>query len=356
MTYIGERLKGARMRAGLSLRDLAKQVDVSAQAISKYERGLDVPSSTVLIRLAKALRVRVEALMRPTQISLSQPSYRSHTSLLARDEKAIQSKVQDWLERYLVVETLVESQGKFSYPNIRREITSLNDAERVARELRETWQLGLDPIENLIEVLEQCGIKVGMVEGTHHFDALTLWANDMIPVIVVKREVSGDRQRLSIAHELGHLMLVMPKKWDRKDIEKAAYRFGGAFLVPDAAAIQELGEHRQRLDLYELHLLKHKYGMSMQAWIMRAHDLGIISDATASNLYRQFRSEGWHREEPGDKFPSEKPDRMERLLSRALAENLISETRAEELLGSPLSEFWEEASKQHNGLPLPANP
>ena len=36
---IGERLKMARRMAGLSLRDLAAQADVSAMAISKYENA-----------------------------------------------------------------------------------------------------------------------------------------------------------------------------------------------------------------------------------------------------------------------------------------------------------------------------
>ncbi|NPV30275.1 MAG: helix-turn-helix transcriptional regulator, partial [Firmicutes bacterium] len=57
---VGERLRLARRAAGLSLRELANRVGVSPQAISKYERGLDIPSSGVLLRLAEALGVKVE--------------------------------------------------------------------------------------------------------------------------------------------------------------------------------------------------------------------------------------------------------------------------------------------------------
>jgi len=39
----GERIKIARLQAGWSLRDLAEKVGVSAPAISKYERGMDIP-------------------------------------------------------------------------------------------------------------------------------------------------------------------------------------------------------------------------------------------------------------------------------------------------------------------------
>lgn len=353
---IGERIKSARLRAGLNLRELADMVGVSAQAISKYERGLDVPGSKVLIQLARALHVRVEYILRPLNVSLSQPSYRSHRSKLrVHDQDVITAQVQDWLERYLSAEELVSGQMEFHLPAIQRRVESFDDIEKVALELRVSWELGLDPITNLIEMLESKGIKVGVVEGADHFEALTLMANETIPVIVVKDGVPGDRQRLSMAHELGHLVLEMPDSWEEKEIEKAAYRFAGAFLAPAPSALRELGSKRQRLDLYELHLLKHKYGMSMQAWIHRAQDLGIISGSAARQMYAMFVARGWKQKEPSDAYPTEKTERFERLIMRAIAEDIIAVTRAEELLGKSLLEFWKQASNKHDDIPLPAN-
>jgi Zn-dependent peptidase ImmA (M78 family) len=250
----------------------------------------------------------------------------------------------------LGVEEIIGLQTQFRMPEIERRFQSLEDIEKVALELRKFWQIGLDPIENLVEIIETQGIKVGIVQGADHFDALTLMANGTIPVIVVKDGLPGDRQRLSIAHELGHLILELPEGIDE---EKAAFRFAGAFLVPEPAARRELGDRRQRLDYYELHMLKHKYGMSMQAWIHRANDLNILSSAGASSMYRRFSMSGWKQQEPGDTYPSEKTDRLERLVMRTLTEELISEARAEELLGTSLKDFWKQVRKQHDGLPLP---
>lgn len=348
---IGERIKSARKRVGLNLRELAEKVGVSAQAISKYERDMDVPGSSILIKLARSLDVRVEYFLRPHSIFLSQPSYRSYRSKLrSQDEEAIHAQVLEWLERYIGIETIMDVQAEFHMPEIDRSIKTQDDIEQVALNLRKIWQIGLDPIENLVEILETQGIKVGIIQGADNFDALTLVANENIPVIVVKDGVPGDRQRLSIAHELGHLILELP---DGMDEEKAAYRFAGAFLVPEPSVRRELGDRRKRLDLYELHLLKHKYGMSMQAWIYRAQDLGILNKTDVAAIYRQFNASGWKHQEPGDPYPAEKTDRLERLVVRALAEEVVSETRAAELLGKPLAEFWKQASKQHDGLPLP---
>ena len=90
----------------------------------------------------------------------------------------------------------------------------------------------------------------------------------------------------------------------------------------------------------ELYLLKHKYGLSMQAWVFRARDLGIITPATAKRLFQQFRKKGWHRKEPGSEYPPQKPTRMERLIYRSLVEDLISRSKAQELLGKPLQNNW----------------
>ena len=346
---MGERLNMARQMAGLSQRALAGEAGTSAMAISKYERDLDVPSSGVLIRLARALDVKVEYFLRPVSVSLSAPAYRRRTSLRVKDQNVILGQTREWLERYIDVESLFGEAPEFVLPNVNRYVATLDDVERVALDLRQAWDVGLDPIDNLVEILETNGIKAGMVEGVDEFDALTVWANDHAPVIVVKRSLPGDRQRFNLAHELGHLVLDPAEGVDE---EKAAYRFAGAFLVPAPMVRLELGQRRQTLDLYELHLLKHKYGLSMQAWVYRAKDLEVISEAVAVRLFRKFRREGWHRVEPGDAIPPETPGRMKRLVLRALAEDVISQSRAAELLGRPLAQFWQEEAEQHGGFPL----
>ena len=349
---VGERIRLARRAAGLSLRELANRVGVSPQAISKYERGLDIPSSGVLLRLAEALGVKVEYFFRMRRVNLSVPAYRKNSALRRKQEQAVLAQIQGWLERYLEIEALFppgDAARGFALPDgVNPRITVPEDAERVAEELRAAWQLGLAIIENLTELLEDKGIKVGLVDGVEGFDACTFMMEDNTPVIVMRRSLPGERQRFNLAHELGHIIL-RPEKG--ASAEKAAHRFAGAFLVPAPAARRELGERRQALSLYELHLLKHKYGLSMQAWIYRAMDLSIISEALATNLFREFRRRGWHQKEPGDALPPEEPKRMERLVMRALAEDLISESRAAELLAKSLAEFWREVAERHGGFP-----
>ncbi len=344
---IGGRIKQARKASNFSLRKLADEIGVSAMAISKYERDQDMPSSGVLLRLSQALQVKVDFFFHPSTVSVQLQAYRKHAVLGVKEQEAIQMRIQDWVERYLEVESLFpEEQHAANLPL--RKVTSLDEIETAALELRDHWSLGYDAIENLVQLLEDREIKVGIISDFEHFDACTFKA-DGDPVIVTKGELSGDRQRFNLGHELGHLILDV--QGDLKP-ERAANRFVGAFLVPAATARFELGANRTDLNINELHMLKHKYGLSMQAWIYRAKDLSIISENTATRLFQQFRINDWHRQEPGKPYPPETPMRMEQLIYRALAEDLISRSRAQELLGKSLQLGWEMEALQQNDIAI----
>lgn len=346
---VGERVRQGRRMAGLNQRQLADMAGVSAQAISKYERNLDVPGSNVLLRLARAMGVSVEFFLRQQSLTKVEPKFRKRQTLSIKKERTLLSQVSDWLERYLEIDAILSSEGvglQFVYPDgFPREIASFKDAETAAEDLRRAWDLGIGPVENLTDLLESKGFKIGVMDADTKFDACTFQAeNDLaVTAIVTRSNMPGDRQRFSMAHELGHLML----RLKGLDEEKAANRFASAFLVPDAAARFELRGRRTDLSLYELHLLKHKYGMSMMAWIYRAQDLGIISEAKARDLFKIFSSKGWRKQEPGDSIPAEIPSRFERLVMGAMADNIISESRAGELLGMPVRVFISKEAETH---------
>jgi transcriptional regulator with XRE-family HTH domain len=344
---IGQRIKQARKASQFSLRDLAEQAQISPMAISKYERDQDIPSSGVLLRLAQALEVSVDFFFRPAVPDVKLQAYRKHASLGVKEQEAIQARIQEWLERYLEVESFFEDAPPVELP--RYDIASVEDVEVAAEQLRSIWELGLDPIENLTQVLEDQGIKVGMVDGFDHFDACTFLVGQT-PVIITKANLPGDRQRFNLGHELGHLVLEVAESLDA---EKISHRFVGAFLAPAPAVRFELGHGRTTLDMNELYLLKQKYGLSMQAWIFRARDLEIISPQVAERLFQRFRVNNWHRREPGKAYPTETPLRMERLIYRALVEDLISHSKAQELLGKPLQQWWVEEASQ-NGIAVSA--
>lgn len=339
---LNQRLQRARKAAGLSLRELGAALGLSHAAIKKYEDGVTMPTSDVLIKLARTLNVRTEYFFRPENIALEGVEYRKRSSLPQKRLDAITHEILDQIERRLELENLFPSPPvkAFSIPDgLIAQISDLDAIEDLVNQVRDAWDLGLDPIPDLIDVLETQGIRVFMIDGDadNKFDGLAAHVGKM-PIVVVGRNWPGDRQRFTLAHELGHLLLE-GRLTEGLNEEKACDRFAGAFLFPKQSVIQELGAHRNAIEIKELGLLKEEFGLSMAGILYRALNLGIISQAYRDSQSKFFGMKGWNRKEPGLMYPSEKAHIFEQLIFHALAEDYIGESKAAELLNLPLSQF-----------------
>ena len=345
---IGQRIRISRRISGLSLRDLESRIDnrVTAQAISKYERGESMPSSGVLIALANALGVSADYLARDSDIALESVDFRRKRPTNRRQESRIEARVLDLLERYLAVEEILGLPAvDWGMPRDASRpwpvLHNLTEAEQAALGLRSRWGLGLDPIPNLAELLEEHGIKVLPMDAAN-IDGLMVRARredkSVASVIVVNQKDWGERQRFTLAHELGHMVLDVAPKIDD---EKAAHRFAGAFLAPAETLRAAAGKHRKSIGWRELFDLKRIFGVSVQALAYRCKDLGIFGNPLFRRLFDEFTRRGWRSppyKEPWA-MPGEQPMRFERLCFRALAEGAISEAKTAELLGLSVREL-----------------
>ncbi len=145
--------------------------------------------------------------------------------------------------------------------------------------MRRAWHLGQSAIPNLIDTLELHGIKVFTTsfDGEQKVDGLWAKVNTKPVVVIRDKDCPGDRQRLTLAHELGHLALKGRLSKDL-DEEKACNRFAGAFLVPKEVVFAILGKERTWVEPRELQLLKEEWGLSMAGWMLRARDVKFCPD------------------------------------------------------------------------------
>lgn len=340
---IGQRLKMAREASGLSMKDLATAVNLSATMIKKYEHNESMPSSDVLLKLMQVLNVQLDFLFRPIGVQLGAVEYRKKSNTPQKLLKQITTDTLNQAERWL---TLKDLWLDFPVPMYHLSadlptVQSYDDIEIFTDLLREHWQLGTNPIPNMIDVLEELGIMVIVsdVAVTAKFDGLQAMVNDM-PVVVVSSAWHGDRQRFTLAHELGHLVLQSYLS-DSLDIEKACNRFAGAFLLPKSRLIQELGDKREKIYQRELAYLKQEYGISMRAIVYRAKDLAIISEHYHKTLNIIFNKKGWQKQEP-ILYPSENTHLFKQLVYRAVAEEIISQSKGAQLLGLSVYHFSQE--------------
>lgn len=341
MNNLGIRLQQARKAAGLSLRSLAELVHLSHAAIKKYEDGDVYPSSDMLIKLARVLKIRVDFFFRPIKVSLDNVKFRKRTKLNGKIEEAIKFEVIGQIERRLELENLYPFSPVLSFElpaDFPPQINTFAEIESITEKLREHWKLGLAPIHDLIDALENQGIRVFVVNtDEEHFDGLSTVINDQ-PILVISAKWPGDRQRFTLAHELAHYIF-LNRLSSQLDEELACNRFAGAFLFPREAVFQMVGKKRRGIEWQELLLLKEQFQLSMGAICYRLKDLGIIQESYYNTLVARFRQKGWHRKEPGRQIPAEKDHAFNQMLFHALGEEYIGEAKAAELLSCSLPQL-----------------
>lgn len=336
--WAGARLRQARRARGLTLDALAGGLarPVTKQALSKFETGKARPSPSVLMALSAALDVSPSWLLDAPSVSVDWLGYRKHSRLSQSDQTTIEERAALRVEAEHRIRDLFQLAPATPMPQW--EANTPAKAEEAATRLRAEWRLGTDPLASLVEVVESRHGIVATSEGPDRFDGLSGVASNGVPVIVLNSAVPVDRFRFNLAHELGHL--VLRSDAPARDQELLAHRFAGAFLLPADELRAIVGERRRTLAAEELRLIKRQWGMSMQATVHRALDLGIIAETTYRALMVDFRKLGWHRAEPVDCSFEEEPRLLRSLVHRAVSEELLSDREAGEIVdtlpGSPL--------------------
>ncbi len=338
-----KRLKSARIRAGISQDQLVKNMGglVSKNAISKYEKGKMMAGSKVLLALAKALDVKPDYFFRPFTVEISQIEFRKKSKLSVKAVNAIRQKVTDFIERYVEVEQFLNIHSDFSSPVTEFSISSKQDVEQAANIVRNAWDLGSNALPNVIDMLEDKQIKIIEIDAPDEFDGFSGWANGNIPLIIINKNYTIERKRLTALHELGHLLLNLPDKTSHKDREHFCFQFAGAMLIPDTTFKNEIGEHRSQLSEPELIAMKETYGISIQAIMARAKDLDIITDLHYIS-FRKWISHNRKEIGMGTYRGIEQSFRFKQLIYRAAAEEVISLSKAANLSNQKLAEFRKE--------------
>lgn len=334
---LAERLRLVRQARGLSQEELSEAMNrlVSKQAISKYEKGEDAPSARVLLALAEALRVPSSRLLEEDEIEITTVAFRKKSALRARERDRLAALLTCHLRDAVRVRNLVAPGECFDLPVRSLDVRNLDDAESQADKLRSQWGLGDEPISTVVDVLEEQGVSVCMVEADGQFDGLSAVARNKKgeacgAAVLCRDGLTRERQRLNLAHELAHVVLNPGSSVDEED---AAWRFAGAFLAPKEKLLSDVGELRRSISLDEMILLKKRYGISIQAMLMRLKNIGVLSEETTKQAFIQLTRMRMRATEPGDTKDMESPQWFRRTVLRAVSEGCLDSREATELLG-----------------------
>jgi Zn-dependent peptidase ImmA (M78 family)/transcriptional regulator with XRE-family HTH domain len=300
----------ARDLRGVTQSDLADGVSLTQSTISKYEGGLlDVPREHACA-IAEFLRRPVSFLYwdeKPYDASCMY--HRRNRRISAGELRMIHATVN--LLRMQGARMLKKAKITSKYTFHRLDPAAHGGPEGCAATLRKLWQLPLGPVRNLVRLIESAGgIVFRCPFGDVRVDGISQWPLDdpaMPPVFFVHEAVPGDRERWTLAHEMGHVVMHhVPTDGDRED---EANRFASAFLMPSDDIEDDLGG----LTLAKAASLKSYWKVSMQAIIMRARQLGKITAASHEYLFRQLTAKRYRACEPVP-IPPEEPELFGALL------------------------------------------
>lgn len=316
--FDGKRLTLARELAGLKRIQLAELIDMSPASVSAWESGLKKPNGSTVARLSVALQVEPQFFAATSGLPMfaTVPHFRSlrSTTQRAQDQALAYGRLAG------EIAALVEKSVKFpprnlpAFPLPATE-ASIGGPEEAARLSREHFGVPVGPVEHMVRLAERAGVLVVFsAPQTASIDAYSMeWAGR--PIVVLNPEKNDYyRQRFDVAHELGHLIMHTDAEPGGRIAEDQANRFASEFLMPAEHILQYLPGTTTNQGWMTLRQLKEHWGVSMQALLYRARELGVMSEVTYRNAMIRVSGLGWRRAEPGNVVALEMPSLIPRAI------------------------------------------
>jgi Zn-dependent peptidase ImmA (M78 family)/DNA-binding XRE family transcriptional regulator len=321
-------LTALRNLFGITQEDLARRLGVTQGFLSQIERGARGLPDAMLVRaseefsLPTAFFAVVEA-----EADRGPVTFRKSAAASARDEHRV---VEFYGEAARLFRDVSGGSG-YRTTDLPDPAEYDDDPDLVAEAMRSAAGLGVDePVRNAVRAVERLGIGVvdnlDVLDGDsagHVAVSRPSWQTDR-PLVALVAQVPGAVKRLTVLHEVGHLIfdrnLAAPIASTRSPEEKRAYRFAGAYLLPNCVVRARVSE---TLTLHGYLRIKADYGMSVGAIIIRARDLRVISAQRARSLQIQLSAQGWRTAEPVP-VPDERPLLLGQALTRAYGQRAVA--------------------------------
>lgn len=301
---IGTRVRRLRLMAELTQQQLAQRLQANNSYISRVENGRVALDGDMLRRICRVVDCSPRFVTATRNAVLpSRPLLRAYADA---PQQVVDQQMAHCVSVAEVIDVLKLPLIRDTMPTCSIDPTDDQQVEEFAAEVRSAAELGEgDVVGNCIRAAERIGIVVLPMKnelGRHLGMSMRV---DLLPFMCIGRgsSVPGDRQRFTVAHELGHLALHghqrPPQTSDEaRELERQANRFAGAFLTPSDALTSDLNEHGGKVTLSTLARLKERWGIAIRSLVMRVRQLGIIDEVQSRSLFKQISSRGWNTNEP----------------------------------------------------------
>lgn len=347
--FIGENLLNLRMMHGYSRKQIAEMIDVSEQAIWQYENHFTSPKLQNINELKTIFNVkglyfyREDMLKKYTvteNIPLMNIAYRSSARNVISKTQT-EAKHLEYLDAFvnyiteklsIPTQKIIQLRDKcVNYLNHTDDSRS-EQIEIIAKYARDWIGLDNNTNDNLMFLMEKSGVFIFEKAIGEDIDAYSLWTSQDRPFIILGNlKRSAVRRNFDLAHELGHLLLHYKVEFthldkdDYKEIEKEANLFAGAFLLPEAAYLEDLKQIQRKTNPDAFIDLKLKWGTSLQVLGYRTVNLGLLSAKEHRNYYAALHRKEYLKQEPlDDTIPIKRPQKVKTIINLVIKKDVIN--------------------------------
>jgi Zn-dependent peptidase ImmA (M78 family)/DNA-binding XRE family transcriptional regulator len=277
---VGARVAEAREALGITQVQLASQAGLDRTALAKIERGSRGISSLELARLATSLQRPIEWFVReapPAVVSRRQALIESPTSTSL--DTLLERAARD-VELVLELGGLPDAEPRRSHA-----LRNFDDAENLATEVRHSIGASDGPLTDLGAAVEQMGLRAFVFELTQAADGAYVAVSNM-GVAVVNGSMPSGRRRFTLAHELGHHLLLDAYSTDYLDegagtLEGLINAFAAYLLMPRHSVVAFWREHDGDQDRRTAAIqIAARYRVSWTAACSHLHNVGLVDDRT----------------------------------------------------------------------------
>lgn len=306
MATVGEMLRLARQRIGFTQKSASAKLRIVQPVLSRYENGIADPDEAFLLKAVRVYEVPraffdIKDPVYGPPVSVH-PMPRAKADVTMRDLDMVTAELNIrvmYLRKFLAS---VDFEPTADIPSL--DVENYGSTEKIASVVRAHWRVPSGPIKNLASLVERAGAIVSASDfGGASISGMTFKVLGQPPLILLNAEHPADRLRWTLGHEVGHLVM---HRFPTSTMEDEANDFSSALLMPAADMKSVFSGRRITLEL--LAALKPEWKVSMQALLMRAKNLGYVSENQSRYLWQQISARGWRLREPPElDFAPEKP-------------------------------------------------
>ncbi|HYH15373.1 MAG TPA: XRE family transcriptional regulator [Flavisolibacter sp.] len=326
-----EIIRFARELRLVTQEDLAKNIGVEQGTLSKMEKDILVSEPEIVERIASSLNLPISFFYQERKINPVEGHYRRKVSTSVKKMKqyVAQMTVMEWHLMALLDEIELPETNMPKW-----DVLIDGEPKLCAKHIRDLWRLPKGRISNLTKVIEDNGIVIIAID-LGELDGFSTYFNGNIPVIFINKNMPPDRYRLTVAHELGHLIMHFGFKIDsNRDLESEAYEFGIELLVPE----NNIRPYFAKVSIEKLADLKAYWYVSMAALLKYANTLGMVNGNQYRYLWTQMGAAGYRTKEPV-LIPNETPGIVNEIINAYLIDLGYTKDEMAKILHLTVPEF-----------------